>query len=42
MPQGYGSYYRGPFTLLKSLSIESEPFLDWQMAAGDSWRVIPR
>lgn len=27
----YGNYYQGAFTLLKSLSIESEPFLDWQM-----------
>jgi len=29
----YGNYYQGAFTLLKSLSIEAEPFLDWRMTA---------
>jgi hypothetical protein len=33
VPQAYGNYYRGAFNLLKSLSIESEPFLDRQMTA---------
>jgi hypothetical protein len=27
----YGNYYHGAFNLLKSLCIESEPFLDWRM-----------
>lgn len=27
----YANYYHGAFDLLKSLSIESEPFLDWRM-----------
>lgn len=27
----YGNYYHGAFDLLKSLSFESEPFLDWLM-----------
>jgi hypothetical protein len=30
-PSAYGNYYHGAFDLLKSLSIESEPFLDWWM-----------
>jgi hypothetical protein len=29
----YGNYYRGAFDLLKSLSIDSEPFLDFRMTA---------
>jgi len=28
---GYANYYHGAFNLLKSLSIDSEPFLDWLM-----------
>jgi hypothetical protein len=31
VPSAYGNYYHGVFNLLKSLSIESEPFLDWRM-----------
>jgi hypothetical protein len=31
VPAAYGNYYHGAFNLLKSLSIESEPFLDWAM-----------
>jgi hypothetical protein len=31
VPGAYGNYYHGAFNLLKSLSIESEPFLDWMM-----------
>jgi hypothetical protein len=31
VPGAYGNYYHGAFNLLKSLSIESEPFLDWTM-----------
>lgn len=30
----YGNYFRGAFNLLKSLSIDSEPFLDWPMTSG--------
>jgi hypothetical protein len=33
VPSAYGNYYQGAFTLLKSLSIEPEPFLDWRMTA---------
>jgi hypothetical protein len=29
----YANYYHGAFDLLKSLSIESEPFLDWRMTS---------
>jgi hypothetical protein len=29
----YANYYRGAFNLLKSLSVESEPFLDWRMTS---------
>lgn len=31
VPSAYPNYYRGAFNLLKSLSIESEPFLDFLM-----------
>ncbi len=31
VPSSYSNYYHGAFNLLKSLSIESEPFLDWRM-----------
>ncbi|MFZ0743532.1 MAG: beta-galactosidase trimerization domain-containing protein [Terracidiphilus sp.] len=31
VPDAYPNYYRGAFNLLKSLSIESEPFLDFSM-----------
>ena len=31
VPRAYENYYHGAYDLLKSLSIESEPFLDWGM-----------
>ncbi len=31
VPGAYGDYYRGAFNLLKSLSMDAEPFLDWAM-----------
>ena len=31
VPSAYGNYYHGAYNLLKSLSIESEPFLDWRI-----------
>lgn len=31
IPSAYGNYYHGAFNLLKSLSIDADPFLDWSM-----------
>jgi hypothetical protein len=31
VPRAYGNYYHGAFHLLKTLSFEGEPFLDWSM-----------
>jgi hypothetical protein len=32
VPDAYGNYFHGAFNVLKAMSFESEPFLDWMMS----------